>query len=100
MAHRTGSTQAGPGTSPPESQALALADRGVRSSGDFRNLMSALMTDTIKGTLSPEVTNAVCNAGGKLLKMVELEYKYASKPNARGTGLIVAGDELAQLTAG
>lgn len=38
--------------------------------------MSALLTDTIAGRVSPQVANAVCNISGKLLKGVELQYKY------------------------
>ena len=57
---------------------LPIAARGVQSSQDFRNFMSALMTDVIQGSVAPEVANAACNAGGKLLKMVELEYKFAN----------------------
>lgn len=50
------------------------------------------MTDVIRGSVSPEVTNAACNAGGKLLKMVELEYKYATEPHARNRIMSVAGE--------
>jgi hypothetical protein len=74
------------------SEALTIAEGGVKSSGDFRNLMSALMTDVIRGSISPEVTNAACNAGGKLLKMVELEYKYMTEPDRRNRDLDVAGE--------
>jgi hypothetical protein len=38
--------------------------------------MSALMSDLIEGTVTPQVGNATCNAGGKLLRIVELQYKY------------------------
>lgn len=38
--------------------------------------MSSIMTDLIEGTITPEIGNATCNAGGKLLKVVELQYKY------------------------
>lgn len=38
--------------------------------------MSALMSDAIEGTLGPGVVNATVNAGGKLLKAVELQMKY------------------------
>ena len=41
--------------------------------------MSALMSDLVEGKVTPQVGNAVCNAGGKLLKMVEMTYKYGSK---------------------
>lgn len=38
--------------------------------------MSALLTDTIAGRIDPQVSNAVCNISGKLLKVVELQYRY------------------------
>lgn len=53
--------------------------------------MSALMTDVIQGSISPDVTNAACNAGGKLLKMVELEYKFATTPTKRERSIPIAG---------
>lgn len=71
-------------------RSLAIAAGGINSSGDFRNFMSAIMTDVIQGALSPDVTNAACNAGGKLLKMVELEYKYANNPGKRERTLDIA----------
>lgn len=40
--------------------------------------MSSLMSDLIDGRLPPSVGNATCNAGGKLLKVVELQYKYGT----------------------
>ena len=42
------------------------------------------MSDLIEGRISPAIGNATCNAGGKLLKAVELQYKYG-KP-AAGSG--------------
>lgn len=38
--------------------------------------MSAMMSDVLAGTIAPEHCNAVCNAGGKLLKVVEMKHKY------------------------
>lgn len=45
---------------------------------DFGNFMSALMSDLIDGRVAPQVGNAACNAGGKLLRIVELQYKYGT----------------------
>lgn len=39
-------------------------------------MMSALMSDLIEGNVTPQVGNATVNAGGKLLKVVELQLKY------------------------
>jgi len=79
----------GPARKPASS--LAIAERGVQSSSDFRDLMSALMSDVIRGSLNPMVTNAAVNAGGKLLKMVELEYKLSSDTRRRDSSLKMAG---------
>lgn len=44
----------------------------------FARFMSALMTDLIEGRVSPGIGNAACNAGGKLLKVVELQHRYGA----------------------
>lgn len=36
------------------------------------------MSDLIAGKVTPQIGNAVCNAGGKLLKIVEMKYKYGT----------------------
>jgi hypothetical protein len=47
-------------------------------------MMSALMTDLAEGTVTPNVANAICNAGGKLLKVVDMQQKYGTAiPGAR-----------------
>ena len=63
-----------------EPRSLAISSGGVNTGEEFANLMSAIMSDVIDGRLQPQVANAVCNAGGKLLKVVEMQYKYASRP--------------------
>lgn len=65
-------------TSAVEPRCLAVAQSGVKTAADFSNYMSALMSDLIDGRVTPQVGNACCNAGGKLLKMVELQYKYGN----------------------
>ena len=53
--------------------------------------MSALMSDVIEGNLTPIVANATVNAGGKLLKVVEMQYKYGSpKTSAQPMTLTLA----------
>ena len=34
------------------------------------------MSDLLAGRIEPGVANAVCNAGGKLLRMVELQQRF------------------------
>ncbi len=66
-----------PGAKEPRS--LKIAQKGVETSSQFASLMSALMSDLIEGSVAPQVGNATCNAGGKLLKVVEMTYKYGTK---------------------
>lgn len=75
-------------------RSLAIAERGIRTGNDFADLMSAVMSDLISGRTSPVVGNAVCNAGGKLLKIVEMQMKYG-KPPGGGT----QDDKVLTLTA-
>ena len=75
-----------------EPKSLRIAEAGVSTSRDFRNLMSAIMSDVIAGRLTPNMTNAACNAGGKLLKMVDLEYKYGTDPERKHGTITVAFD--------
>lgn len=57
--------------------------------------MSALMSDLIEGRITPSVGHATCNAGGKLLKVVELQYKYGTKGGGSGerTLLLAVGED-------
>lgn len=57
-------------------RSLAIAKGGITTGHHFANLMSALMADLIEGRITPGVGNATCNAGGKLLKVVEMQAKY------------------------
>lgn len=78
MAKARGTTRSNGKRSPARTSAsVKLARKGVDSSDDFRGLMSALMTDVIRGDVSPEVVNAACNAGRSILRVAELEYRAA-----------------------
>ena len=52
--------------------------------------MSALMSDLVDGSISPMVANATVNAGGKLLKVVEMQYRYGTERPAREKVLVLA----------
>lgn len=62
-----------------------LARNGVATGAEFSDLMSALMSDLLQEKVTPGVANAVCNAGGKMLRLVELRYKYG-RPSQRTQG--------------
>jgi hypothetical protein len=50
---------------------------------DLANLLSALMSDLIDGKVSPQVVNSQCNLAGKLLKLVEMQYRHANSGGLR-----------------
>jgi hypothetical protein len=51
------------------------------------------MSDLIEGKVTPNVGNATCNAGGKLLKVVEMQYKYGTKGPGQKKTLVLAMEE-------
>ena len=55
---------------------FAIAQRPISLGPEFAEYMSALMSDVVVGDISPDICNAGCNAGGKLLKYAELCMKY------------------------
>lgn len=59
-------------------RSLAIARNGIKTSDNFADFMSALMSDLVEGKVTPQMGNAACNAGGKLLKMVDMTYKYGN----------------------
>lgn len=69
-------------------QSLAIASKGITTGQDFAMLMSALMSDMIAGSVKPMIGNAVCNAGGKLLKVVEMQFKYGTTQQSDGQKIL------------
>lgn len=67
---------------------LAIAAKGITTGQDFALLMSTLMSDLISGAVKPMIGNAVCNAGGKLLKVVEMQMKYGT-PQQSGNKVLM-----------
>jgi hypothetical protein len=59
-------------------RSVQIAAGGIYTSGKFCSLMSALMSDLLTGKVTPQVANGVVNAGGKMLKAVELEQRYGT----------------------
>ena len=78
---RSGAVEESPEAS--SSKCLAIASRGVKTGSQFAALMSATISDLITGAITPQVGNAICNAGGKLLKVVEMQQKWGA-PSMNG----------------
>lgn len=58
---------------------VAVFDRsskGEMTSIDFAQGFVVMMSDLASGRLNPNVGNAICNAGGKVLKVKEMEIKF------------------------
>lgn len=72
---------------------LKIARRGIKTGADFAIMMSALMSDLVEGRVAPEVGNATCNAGGKLLKVVEMQYKYGTAGPGTGQKVLTLAAE-------
>lgn len=70
-------------------RSLLIAEKGIKTGNDFANLMSALMSDLIEGRVTPSIGNATCNAGGKLLKIVEMQYRYGTQGPGTGRKTLV-----------
>lgn len=80
------------------SPSAAVAAEGVGTVRQFVRLMEAIMQDTLTGRIGPEVAKATVNAGGKLLKAVELQHKYG-RPTRTGKSLALIEPEAEQLPA-
>ena len=74
-------------------RSLPISERGIRTGKDFANLMSALMSDIISGRIPPDVGNAAVNAGGKLLKVVEMQYRFGTRVENSGERVLVLAQE-------
>lgn len=59
-------------------RSLKFAELGIRTSADYCNIFAALVTDVIAGRIEPQRANAACNAGARLLKMVEMQHRYGT----------------------
>jgi len=71
-------------------KSLQVAERGIKTGRDFADFMSCLMSDIVAGRVTPQVGNGACNAGGKLLKVVEMQYKYGDTTPGRPKTLFLA----------
>jgi hypothetical protein len=88
MPNELEATTHGVARNPETLRSLEIFEKGIRTSGEFKSGFAALMTDTVAGRITPQVCNAVCNAGGKILKTVEMEHKWGRKEPETGEQLL------------
>ena len=75
-----------------QSRAYKIAKVGINSSQEFTALFSGLMADLAEEKITASIANAMCNAGGKVLKMVELEIRYGQQvPGVGRRRLMISG---------
>lgn len=86
-------TPVAPAAKSTEPRSLAISERGIRTGAQFAGLMSAMMGDIISGRVTPAVGNAACNAGGKLLKVVEMQYKFGTQSGNQGDKTLILANE-------
>jgi hypothetical protein len=66
-----------------KARCVAVADNGVKTGAQFAQLMSLLIGDIASDRIDAKTANAMCNAGGKLLKVVEMQHKYGGNNAAK-----------------
>jgi len=71
---------------------LAIFDSGVTDSRIYAMGMIALMGDVARGSISPTNANAICKAGGQLLRVKEMEVKYGRQYKEDGSKVLMLGE--------
>ena len=72
-------------------RSLKVSERGITTGKDFAQFMSALISDIVARRVTPDIGNAACNAGGKLLKVVEMQFKYGQPVDGENKLLLAPG---------
>lgn len=64
----------------PEEKPLSalVGQRGIKTTSDFAEFFTALMTDVVEGNVDAQDATAICKAGDKVLRVVELEYQHGA----------------------
>jgi hypothetical protein len=68
----------------PPGHALTLAQVGLDTDLKFAKLMEAIIADLGRGEITPQIALAMCNASGKLLKMLELKHRFGKSASEGG----------------
>ena len=55
---------------------LLVGERGVKTTSDLAEFFTALMTDVVSGNVLAEDATAVCKAGDKVIRAVEIELEH------------------------
>jgi len=61
-----------------KAKCLTIAERGIRTSRDVKELLASLVSDLLAGRVTIKIFDSLCNAIGKLLTLVELEQRFGT----------------------
>lgn len=65
-------------------KSLPHFEKGVATCGQLATGLSLLMADLLCERVSTSIANSVCNAGGKMLKAVEMQQRYGTTQKHTG----------------
>lgn len=74
-------------------RSVEVAAKGIRTSANFAEFMSALMSDLVSGKIAPGVGSAACMAGARMLQVVEMQQKYGTQAAGGRKELMLAEGE-------
>lgn len=57
------------------------------------------MADLADGLIDPRTGNAMCNAGGKMLKVIEMQYRYGSPQEGKVGRILQLTNEFVEAPA-
>lgn len=72
-------------------KSVQIASEGIVDATQFARLMAAIIADVGTGDITPGTANAMVNAGGKLLKIVDMRLRWGNRQggvNSRNLQLI------------
>ena len=75
-----------------DSRSVKVARGGITNSREFTDLFSGLIADLAEQLVTASIANAMCNAGGKILKMVELEIRHGQQVPGATRRLLTISD--------
>lgn len=81
-------------------RSVTTARNGINNSQEFTNLFSGLIADLAEQLVTASIANAMCNAGGKILKMVELEIRHGQQVPGQSRRLLSITSTSQQLSEG
>lgn len=70
-------------------RSLEHFEKGVRTAAQLAAGMSMLMADLITERVGTSVGNAVCNAGGKMLKAAEMQHRFGRSDSQGNKDLLL-----------